>query len=187
MHIKPRRSLALSLAFFGFVALTASAAIPPVEKLLPDDTLFLVTTPDFSKMRELYRTSPQAQFWNDPAMKPFKDNFVSKLQDDLLKPLERDLGAHLSDYTNLLQGQITLAMTQNDWPAKEGQQPGLLFLLDTRDKSPAHESADGRAQKMGRSRQDVEDGKNPKHRIFRFAAFGQGRSEDIAQVRRRPC
>ena len=136
MHKRARRFFALSLPFFLFTALTASAVIPPVEKILPDDTLFLVTTPDFSKMRELYRTSPQAQFWNDPAMKPFKDNFLSKMQDDLLKPLEHDLGVHFSDYTNLLQGQITLAMTQNDWPAKEGQQPGLLLLLDTKDKNP---------------------------------------------------
>jgi hypothetical protein len=135
MHIKPRRFFVLSL-FSVLLALTASGAIPSVEKILPDDTLFLITTPDFTKMRELYRTSPQAQFWNDPAMKPFKDNFLSKLQDNLLKPLERDLGVHLSDYTNLLQGQITLAMTQNDWPAKESQQPGLLFLLDTKDKNP---------------------------------------------------
>src|SRR5579859_4549518 len=123
MHMKPWRSFALSLAFFIFVALTASAVIPPVEKILPDDTLFLITTPDFAKMRELYRTSPQAQFWNDPAMKSFKENFISKLQDNLLQPLERDLGVHFADYTNLLQGQITLAMTQNDWPAKDGQQP----------------------------------------------------------------
>lgn len=136
MHIRPWRFFVFSLSSFVLLALTVSAAIPPVEKILPDDTLFLVTTPDFSKMRELYRTSPQAQFWNDPAMKPFKDNFLSKFQDDVLKPLEHDLGVHLSDYTNLLQGQITLAMTQNDWPAKDGQQPGLLFLLDTKDKNP---------------------------------------------------
>lgn len=134
MHLKRWRLLSLPL--FLLLALTASGAIPPVEKLLPDDTLFLVTTPDYSKLREIYRTSPQTQFWKDPAMKPFKDNFVSKFQDELLQPLERDLGIHFADYTNLLQGQITLAMTQNDWQAKENQQPGLLLLLDTKDKNP---------------------------------------------------
>jgi hypothetical protein len=118
-----------------FVAIAASAVVPPVEKLLPDDTLFLLTTPDFSKLRETYHTSPQTQFWNDPAMKPFKDKFMSKLGEQFIQPLEHDLGVHLSDYTNLPQGQITFAITQNGWPATEGQHPGLLLLLDTKDKS----------------------------------------------------
>lgn len=135
MYLSPRRFLISFLPFFLLLALTASGAIPPVEKLLPDDTLFLVTTPDYTKLREIYRTSPQTQFWKDPAMKPFKDNFISKFQDELLQPLEKDLGVQFADYTNLLQGQITIAMTQNDWQAKENQQPGLLFLLDTKDKN----------------------------------------------------
>lgn len=115
--------------------MTASAVVPPAEKLLPDDTLFVVTVPDFTKMREIYRTSPQTQLWNDPAMRPFKEKFLEKLSEDLIHPLEHDLGVQFADYTNLLQGQITLAMTQNDWPAKEGQHPGLLLLLDTKDQS----------------------------------------------------
>jgi hypothetical protein len=135
MHKKTVRFLPLASVFFTCLALTASAVVPPVEKLLPDDTLFVVTIPDFTKMREIYRTSPQTQFWNDPAMKPFKERFLAKLSEDLIHPLERDLGVQLADYTNLLQGQITLAMSQNDWPAKEGQHPGLLLLLDTKDKS----------------------------------------------------
>ena len=39
------------------------------------------------------------------------------------------------DYTNLAQGQITFAVTQNGWPVAEGAQPGLLFLLDTKNQS----------------------------------------------------
>jgi hypothetical protein len=133
MHTKPWRFF--GLLFFTCLTLAASAAVPSVEKLLPDDTLFLLTTPDFSKLRDIYHTSPQTQFWNDPAMKPFKDKFLSKLGEDFIQPLEHDLGIHFSDYTNLPQGQITFAVTQNGWPAVEGQHPGLLLLLDTKDKS----------------------------------------------------
>ena len=50
-------------------------AIPSPEKILPEDTLFLVTAPDFSKLREIYKASPQSQLWNDPAMRPFKEKF----------------------------------------------------------------------------------------------------------------
>lgn len=135
MNKKTARFLPLASAFLTCFALTASAVVPPVERLLPDDTLFVATVPDFTKMREIYRTSPQTQFWNDPAMRPFKEKFLAKMTEDLIHPLERELGVQFADYTNLLQGQITFAVTQNDWPAKDGQHPGLLFLLDTKDKS----------------------------------------------------
>jgi hypothetical protein len=119
----------------GFLALTASAAVPSVEKLLPDDTLFMMTTPDYAKARAAYHSSSQTQLWDDPAMKPFKEKFMAKLGENLIQPLEKDLGVHLTDYTNLPQGQITFAVTQNGWPMTEGAQAGLLFLLDTKDKS----------------------------------------------------
>jgi hypothetical protein len=135
MHKRPARFLPHAFALLTYLALTASAVVPPVEKLLPDDTLCVVTIPDFTKMREIYRTSPQTQFWNDPAMKPFKERFLAKMTEDLIHPLEHDLGVQLADYTNLLQGQITLAVTQNEWPAKDTQHPGLLLLIDTKDKS----------------------------------------------------
>lgn len=135
MHKSSRWLSGLGILSSICFALTAAAVVPPVEKLLPDDTLFVITTPDFSRLREVYSTSPQAQFWNDPAMRPFKENFLSKLSDELIHPLERDLGVEFADYTNLLQGQVTLAVTQNDWPAKDGQHPGLLFLMDAKDKS----------------------------------------------------
>lgn len=122
-------------SFLTCITLTASAVVPSVEKILPDDTLFLVTTPDFTKFRETYHSSPQTQLWDDPSMKPFKDKFLSKLDENLVGPLEHELGIHFSDYTNLLQGQITFAVTQNGWPTTEGAKPGVLFLLDSKNKS----------------------------------------------------
>ena len=35
------------------LALTCGAAIPAPEQLLPDDTLILLTAPDFTKLREI--------------------------------------------------------------------------------------------------------------------------------------
>ena len=133
MYNKPRRFFVYS--FFIGLALTASAAIPSVEKILPDDTLLVVTTPDFAKLREVYRNSPDALLSSDPAMAPFKDKFISKMTEELIQPLEKDLGVKFTDYTNLPQGQITFALTQNGWPMVEGSRLGILFLLDTRDKN----------------------------------------------------
>jgi hypothetical protein len=125
----------------GFILATATAfcrlhaAVPAPEKLLPDDTLLVATVPDFAKFREICRGSPQTQVWNDPAMKPFRDHFFAKLNEELLEPLKRDLGIRFEDYISLPQGQLTLAITRNDWAATEGQTPGFLLLLDARDHS----------------------------------------------------
>jgi hypothetical protein len=129
----PRRFLVFS--FVVGLALTASAVVPSVEKILPDDTLLMMTTPDYAKLRDIYRSSPQTQLWDDPAMKPFKEKFLSKLTEDLIQPLEKDLGIKFADYTNLPQGQITFAITQNGWPMTENSRAGILFLLDTKDKN----------------------------------------------------
>jgi hypothetical protein len=117
------------------LALESRAAIPSAEKLLPDDTLFVLTAPDFRKVREIYEHSPRSLLWNDPAMKPFKDNFVSKWKDEFVEPLERELGVRLEDFTSLPQGQFTIALIQNGWQGKDGAAPALLLLIDTKNKS----------------------------------------------------
>src|SRR5471030_340462 len=112
------------------------AAIPPAENLLPSDTLFLLTAPDCAAFRAAVRQSPQWMMWNDPAMKPFHDNFISKWQESFVAPLERDLGMKLSDFADLPQGQFTFAVTQNGWSGGgDDKTPGILLLLDARDKS----------------------------------------------------
>ena len=127
--------LALTSIFLG--AFSSFAVVPPAEKLLPPDTLFVVTAPDWTKLREIYKKSPQSQFWDDAAMKPFREKFQTKWNDEFVKPLERDLGVKLGDYGTLLQGQITLAITQEAWQGKEKDDgdPAFLLLLDTRDKA----------------------------------------------------
>lgn len=109
------------------------AQIAPAEQLLPDDTIGLVTIPDWKKFTADISKSPYGQLWNDPAMKPFRENFNSNFQADFLKPLEKELGVKLADYQELLQGQITVALTT----PKEGSNEllDLLLLIDTRDKS----------------------------------------------------
>ena len=114
--------------------LNSGAAIPPAEKILPDDTLVVFTAPDFAKLREIYKASPQSAFWNDPAMKPFKDKFLSHWNDEFVKPLERDLNIRFDDYTGLPQGQVTVALTQNAWQGEDEDTLGILLLVDAKDK-----------------------------------------------------
>jgi hypothetical protein len=125
------------LAALAALAFQSPAAVPPVEKLLPDDTLVLLSIPDFAKVREIYSNSPQGQLWRDPSLKAFKEKFLDKLKETWIAPLERELGVQLADYSSLPQGQLTLALTQNGWDGKDLKEaePGLLLLMDTKDKS----------------------------------------------------
>jgi len=116
-------------------ATTAQATMPPVENLLPADTLFLLEAPDCAALRTASHQSPQWLFWNDPAMKPFHDKFIAKWEAEFAAPLERDLGVKLGDFADLPQGQFALAITQNGWNGTNNVNPGLLLLLDTKNKS----------------------------------------------------
>jgi hypothetical protein len=111
------------------------AAIPPAENLLPSDTLFVVTVPDCMALRSAMRQSPQWLLWNDPAMKPFHDKFMEKWNESFVAPMEKDLGVKLADFADLPQGQFTFAVTQNGWSGVGDQMPGLILLLDAKDKS----------------------------------------------------
>jgi hypothetical protein len=127
----------LLAAFTASLTFTAAlpAAIPPAEGLLPADTLFVLTAPDCKTLRTAMNQSPQWMLWSDPAMKPFHDKFMGKWNEAFIGPLERDLGIKISDFTDLPQGQFTVAITQNGWNATGDQTPGLILLLDARDKS----------------------------------------------------
>src|SRR3974390_971185 len=125
------------LAFAALLPLATPlrAAIPPVENLLPADTLFLLNTPDCAALRAASHQSPQWLFWNDPAMKAFHDKFVAKWNEEFVAPLEHDLGVKLDDFATLLQGQFAVALTQNGWNGSNDVDPGLLLLLDSGNKS----------------------------------------------------
>jgi len=128
-----------SLRFAAFALFLASpllkAAIPPAENLLPADTLLFFTVPDCAAARVSAKSAPNWMFWNDPAMKPFRDRFIGKWDDQFITPIERDLGLNTSDFMDLPQGQFTLAMTVNGANGHETVPPGYLLLLDARGKS----------------------------------------------------
>jgi hypothetical protein len=121
--------------FVTTLTVSLRAAIPPAENLLPADTLLVITAPDCATLRSAIHQSPQWLLWNDPAMKPFHDNFMAKWNEKFVAPLERDLGVKLADFTDLPQGQFTFAITQDGWNGDNDKTPGVLLLLDTKDKS----------------------------------------------------
>jgi hypothetical protein len=136
MTTKTTRSLFLA-AIFALLTFAASlrAAIPPAENLLPSDTLLVITAPDCAALRSAMHESPQWMLWNDPAMKPFHDKMMAKMNETFVGPLEKDLGVKLADFADLPQGQFTFAVTQNGWSGTGDATPGVVLMLDAKDKS----------------------------------------------------
>lgn len=121
---------ALSVLFLSLSVLTA--AVPPPDKLLPSDTLAVLTVPNWVATRK--SSAPALQIWDDPAMKPFKDKFLAKWKSDIVEPFQREFGIKFSDYTGLAQGQVTWAVTQ---PGADDKGNPFLLLVDCGDKADA--------------------------------------------------
>ena len=113
----------------------ALATVPPAERLLPADTLAFLTVPDWSKAGTNFSNSALGQIWADPAMKAFKDKFFEKFNADKVQPLEKELGFQFTNFFNLTRGQFTLAVVPNGWDGRSEKQPGVLWLMDTRENS----------------------------------------------------
>ncbi|MST00006.1 MAG: hypothetical protein EXS29_01670 [Pedosphaera sp.] len=122
------------------IALVALAlplrAATPAEKLLPSETLAFFTVPDMNKARAEWKKDPMTQLWNDPSMKAFSDKFEAGIRLHLLVPIEKELGAKLEEYTDLAQGQLTLAVLNSPDPRAPFDPHGVL-IVDAGNKAPA--------------------------------------------------
>ena len=56
-------------------------------------------------------------------------------QPGIAQSLEGELNIKLADYASLPQGQLTFALVKNQWMFGKDEQPGLILLIDTRDRS----------------------------------------------------
>lgn len=120
----------LATAFLS-ATFVLSAEVPAPEKSLPQNTLLVVTAPDYIKARDLVSKTPQARLWNDPAMKPFHDHFLRRWKEQVVEPVERALNINSDAWLNLLRGQITLALIPCE---REGL--GAVVMADAADRSP---------------------------------------------------
>jgi hypothetical protein len=124
-----------SFILLAGTSLSLHAAVLAPERLLPADTLGVVTIPDYLKAQSAYEQEAMSLLWGDAAMKPFKDKLMKKVKEEWLTPLENQLGVKFSDYSGLAQGQITFAVVQNGWQGRDQPAPAWLVLIDTRERS----------------------------------------------------
>lgn len=147
--MKFRALLAATLA-----TLSLAAAVPPAPQLFPQDTIFLVTVPDWTASRTRLQAAPYGRLWSDPAMRSFREDFEKKVVQRFIGDMEKDLGIEVEEYLPLLQGQLSVAVIQGDWnPADPASEPGTVLVLDARDK------ADQLRAKLVEARQKLTDAK----------------------------
>ncbi len=123
---------ALASALVLSICHVARARIPAAEQLLPPDTLVVLTVPDWEQAVKKSELSPVVQWWRDPAMKPFADRLEQKISESFQIKMESGRKVNLPGLMENLKGQLTVAVTQGG--LKTGGEPGVVFLLDARDR-----------------------------------------------------
>lgn len=129
----PQPLAGLSVAFALLLALPSKAAVPPAEKLLPADTLVVLTVPDWDKAAAAVKDFSLAQLWRDPAMKPFAEKFETKLR-ELVGQEDKNFERDWAEFKPLIGGQVTLGVIRNDWQGEPNTGPDVVMLLDVKDK-----------------------------------------------------
>ena len=130
---KLSRKLLLAV-LFGH-GLTASAVLPPAEQLLPPETWFVVTAPDWVQASAAGNALPLIQMWRDPAMKPVLTKLSEHWREQFVIPLELQWGVRLPELLALPRGQVTLALVPPGARAATTQ-PAVLFLADCGTNAP---------------------------------------------------
>ncbi len=105
-----RLALVGGIALAGLVQGVAPVqAAAPSERALPGSTLFFAKINNAAGLREALRLSQLGRLWDDPAMKPLRDDLASKFE-GANEEAKGDLGVSLEELLELPQGPITLAV-----------------------------------------------------------------------------
>ena len=126
MRAALRLALAGCLGLAGLFVAAAERAFPPLENTLPDSTFVFLKVKNAEGIRAAFRQSQLGQLWADPALKPFKDDLVEKL-DEGNKTVKERLGVTLGDLLDMPQGTCSIAVTAKE----DAENPvALLVTLD---------------------------------------------------------
>jgi hypothetical protein len=131
MHSIPRRpfySLAV-LAAVGLLTPTAAqaaqAARPSAAKLLPANTLAVVSVVNAPDLAQRFMNTAMGKMSQDPQLKPLIGQFYGSLNEAVAEVKDR-IGLTLPEILALFQGEVTFAVV----PGKDAP-PAFIFLIDT--------------------------------------------------------
>ncbi|MGC8742957.1 MAG: hypothetical protein ACP5T0_03660 [Verrucomicrobiia bacterium] len=154
------------------------------EKLLPTNTVLLITIPDYTKSKEVWDKHPQAQLFKDPSLQAAKEKFLAKWRSEVVDPLEKELGIKFSDYTGLAKGQITFALTFfTDESKKVPFNSEYILIVDSgENKESLTRTLNGLVQKYTQSNHEVTTNKINGLDCYEFVINSEEVSKIIAKV-----
>ena len=130
MRIPKRAALRLALAGWlglaglSLVAAPASAATPAApEKVFSDSVVFFAKIQNAAALREAFRQTQYGQLWNDPALKPLREDISSRME-ERGSSLKKVVGLSPRELIELPQGTIGIAVL----PLDEGDQPAAIVI-----------------------------------------------------------
>jgi hypothetical protein len=120
----------------GIVVVSSLFAAPkPPGSMLPSDTLAVLTIPHFPDAKTAFLGDPYVRLFDDPSMKAYTDKIKTTFEQNVVGGLEKQLGIKLSEYTDLMNGQLTLAFFMNAPDGAKRPSFDLMLALDAGDKS----------------------------------------------------
>jgi hypothetical protein len=102
----------------------AFAARPPAAKLLPQNTVLLVSTPDVRELSAKFMNTNFGRMIQDPQLKPLIEQVYGSLGEAVAKAKDK-IGLSLSELLAIYQGEITFAVV-----APKDAGPEMVLLLD---------------------------------------------------------
>jgi hypothetical protein len=119
------RAAAPTLLIPLLLAGRAPSAPPAPERLLPAATLAVVAVPNVKELRARWGETDLSRFFNDPALKPFRDDSDRQLP----RGAARFLGLSADDVTRVAEGTAAFAIVPGD-----GGRPADVLLIDATGK-----------------------------------------------------
>ena len=178
-RIKQRRVYAVCLGALVLGSSFLSAAPKAPGTLLPSDTLAMITIPQFADAKAAFLNDPFVRLFDDPSMKAYADSLRQTFETQVLGGLEKQLGITLSDYTDLMNGQLTVAVFVN--PGDNAARPSfdLLLALDSGDRAgQLEERINEVKQRLTQAGQALKPVTIRNQSFVRLQANGAGRKED---------
>ena len=110
----------------------AAKAAPPLEALLPAETVLVMAAPDYAAAKKHFKASASGLFWDSAEFKPFRKKLADGFEANVLDGIEEELAIDFEAFEEMASGPVALAVV----PRKEAdEEPGLLLLLDAGRKS----------------------------------------------------
>ena len=110
----------------------AAKAAPPLEALLPAETVLVVAAPNYASAKKHFKDSASGRFWDSAEFKPFRKKLADGFEANVLAGIEEALAIDFEAFEEMASGPVALAVV----PGQDaGEEPALLLLLDAGRKS----------------------------------------------------